>query len=99
MSTGAYTNFFQTSLLTTIKRMILCGPFGVISQLPILLIPKKSHFIIIVVFKTLMPTLVGNLYIFGFSKTLANKFGFINKEITKGKEIVAGKGENSKKNE
>lgn len=63
----------------------MCAPIGAVTQLPVLLVSKSNPFIIVAVFKTMLPSFVGNCYIFCFSKSIGKWFGLINETVEGGK--------------
>lgn len=78
LASAVYHQFFNTKLPVTIKRLIYQIPWLVVTQAPLKLVSKNNPFLIIVIFKTIFPVFVGNLYLFGFSKRICQRIGCIN---------------------
>lgn len=77
MQTSKYEHFYNTDLITSIKRMIICFAVG-IPALITLFISKNNSYWVVLIFKQWLPPTLSFLYLFGFSKLVALKFGLIN---------------------
>ena len=78
MGTHIYPCYYDTSVCTSITRMLVC--FAVGSPLVSgVLISKNNPYLYVVIFRNILPPTLGSLYLFGCSKWVALKFGLINK--------------------
>jgi hypothetical protein len=73
-----YPHFFQTSFMTTSKRILLCAPLSIVTQLPMILVSKHSAVWKLILLRNLLPTFLGSFLIFGVSKYISRKFNLIN---------------------
>jgi hypothetical protein len=76
--TKHYPYFFKTDLLNTILRFGVCFVAGTPTVALMFIIPKTAPFWITLIFRNIIPTMTGTFYLFGLSKWVAYKFGFIN---------------------
>ena len=82
MGTRKYKEFNKTSSFTTLLRLLVCTFVGCPSLCGIILCPKTGiHWMTKLVFKTLIPISLGNLYLFAFSKYVAMKADLINTKV------------------
>ncbi len=77
LDTRHYHLFYRTSFLTTLLRFLVGSIFGIIPLLPYL-VSKHNPFWIVLLCKSILPTLLGNIHVYGTQKWIAHKFGLIN---------------------
>ena len=89
MGTRKYAEFHQTSLPTTVKRILFCSMCGLPLLSGIFLCPKEGitwwHKLL---FKVVVPITLGNFYLFGCSKYVALKAGLINTTISDASSLL-----------
>ena len=83
MPSGKYQNFYKTSLFKTVLRMAACAPLALVTQIPPFLMPKIIGLVAFIIGKMVLPTIMGNIYIFSMNKYIGFKFGLINTEVAK----------------
>jgi len=76
-------HFYDTDFFTSVKRGIICMLFGLPCLLPKLISKKGMTQTQITIFRTILPTFLQLLYIFGLSKIIALKFGVGNTKRVK----------------
>ena len=80
LGVAKYAYFYETDLLTTVKRLICCFLFAV-PILSLLLLSKTGHnYWVVILVRTWGTTTLGSMYLFGFSKYIAIKLGLCNTE-------------------
>ena len=75
--TRKYPFFYDTDLITSIKRVIVCFLVGSPTLLT-MFISKNNPYWIIIIFKTWLPPTLAQFYLFGLSKSVAYFFGLCN---------------------
>ena len=77
MFTSKYPFFYDTDIVTSIKRIIVCTLVG-LPTLMTILISHDNPYWIIIIFKTWLPPTLSSFYLFGLSKSVAYFFGLVN---------------------
>jgi hypothetical protein len=72
--------YYRTGWMTTILRSFVGCLFGIIPLLPYL-VSKHNPFWIVLLCKSILPTLLGNIHVYGFQKWLAYRMGLINTDM------------------
>jgi len=80
LPTRDYHLFFYTSLPKTILRIIVTALIGLPAIATLFLVSKNNPFWVVLIFRSMAPAFLGNLYVFGFSKLIAWKLNLINTE-------------------
>lgn len=78
----------MTSLPTTVLRVVICFAAGIPFVLLMFIISKRSHYAIVLVFRTIVPAFLANFYLFGLSKQFAFKLGLANTDIVNDNEVI-----------
>lgn len=78
--TRNYHLFYRTSKLTTLLRYIVGCLSGLI-PISFYLVSKHNPFWIVLLTRSILPTLLGNIHVYGGQKWITHKFGLINTEI------------------
>ena len=82
MGTRKYKEFMKTSPFKTMKRVIFCTLIGCPTLAGMILCPKTGiHWIYKLLFKSVIPCLLGQFYLFAFSKYIALKANLINDTV------------------
>ena len=78
LETVNYPFFNDTDFVTSIKRTAVCFVVGIPFLLPMILVSKKNPVWVVLIFRNLVPSTLGSLYLFGLSKSVAVYFGLAN---------------------
>lgn len=68
-------------------RLIICFTIGIPFIILLVIVPKKSPYWVVLIFRTIVPAFMGNFYLFGLSKKVSFKVGLANEEIVNDKQV------------
>ena len=90
MGTRKYKQFNKTPPFTTLLRLMICTGIGSPTLAGIILCPRTGiHWAYKLLFKTMIPFMLGNCYLFAASKYVALKAGLINTTVEESSEDEA----------